>query len=444
MKQIESPLHMSIARKIIRVGLAFGALALSLLNVTAHAQMGNVNNGRTLFEGEAQCGSCHGTTPNIDFRARSATTLPILNSAISNNRGGMLIVSFLSQAQRADIVAYINAYIANPDAGSGTTMQSQTITFPVVNTFVWNSAGVTLAATASSGLPVSYAVPFGSCTVSGNRLTAFGSGTCTIAATQAGNASFNPAATVTRTVTVGVGDFSDMWWAGQAQNGWGMSIQQRGTTQFNAIYVYDTAGQPRWYVMPGGAWNNNFTSYSGPVYQPRSAPFNAYNPASFVVGAAAGNVTLNYTADGRMTMQYTIAGTTGSKVMERQTFAGNSAPLTANALWWNPAENGWGINVAQQQGNLFAVWYTYGADGNAFWFVLPAGSWSGNNYEGTLYSTTGSSWFGTYDPAALKVNNVGSLRLSFTDIQNGAAQKAAMTYTVNGVTQTKNIERQPF
>ena len=428
-----------ISRLLVIVGLVMISVA------TASAQTAAINNGRVLYEGEAQCGGCHhGVAPNIDSLARSATQLSILNSAINNNRGGMSIVSFLTQAQRSDIVAYITAYIANPNAGSGQVAQSQTINFPVPSSFNWNSAGINLGATASSGLPVSYSITFGSCTLNGNRLTAFGTGTCTVAANQAGNTSFTAAAPVSRTVTVGVGDFSDMWWAGAAQDGWGMSIQQRGTTQFNAIYVYDTAGQPRWYVMPGGQWNANSTSYSGLVYQPRSAPFSNYNPASFVVGASSGNVTLNYTADGKMTMQFTIAGTTGSKVMERQTFAGGTAPVTANALWWNPAENGWGINVAQQQGNLFAVWYTYGADGNAFWFVLPAGSWTGNTFEGTLYNTTGSSWFGVYDPSQLKVNNVGTLRLAFSDIQSGAAQKATMTYTVNGVTQTKNIERQPF
>lgn len=424
-------------------------LTLTLISIaTASAQTAAINNGRVLFEGEAQCGGCHGITPNIDSNARSATQLSILNSAINNNRGGMSIVSFLSQSQRADIVAYINAYIANPNAGSGQVAQSQTILFPVISSFVWNSDGINLGATASSGLPVRYSVISGNCTLEDNRLRAFGTGTCAITASQEGNASFSPASQVTRTVTVGVGDFSDMWWAGAAQNGWGMSIQQRGTTQFNAIYIYDTAGQPRWYVMPGGQWNANFTSYSGPVYQPRSAPFNNYNPQSFVVGASSGTVTLNFTADGKFTMQYSIninnSIITGAKVMERQTFAGNTAPLTANALWWNPSENGWGINIAQQQGNLFAVWYTYGLDGVAAWFVLPAGTWTGNTFEGTLYNTTGSSWFGIYDPSLLKVNNVGSLRLSFSDIQNGAAQKASMTYTVNGVTQTKNIERQPF
>src|SRR5476651_1938357 len=39
-------------------------------------------------------------------------------------------------------------------------------------------------------------------------------------------------------------DYSDMWWAGESENGWGMSITQHGSIQFIALYVYDNAGKP--------------------------------------------------------------------------------------------------------------------------------------------------------------------------------------------------------
>ena len=32
-------------------------------------------------------------------------------------------------------------------------------------------------------------------------------------------------------------------------------------------------------------------------------------------------------------------------------------------IWWNPAESGWGITIADHETQLFAVWYTYRADG---------------------------------------------------------------------------------
>lgn len=75
---------------------------------------------------------------------------------------------------------------------------TQLITFA---TIVSSSSGTTiLAATASSGLPVVFSVLSGPASLSGNTLTINGPGTITIAADQAGNASYLPAPQITQTV----------------------------------------------------------------------------------------------------------------------------------------------------------------------------------------------------------------------------------------------------
>lgn len=235
-------------------------------------------------------------------------------------------------------------------------------------------------------------------------------------------------------------DYSDMWWAGAAENGWGVSITQHGNTQFIVLYIYDAAGNPVWYVMPGGAWSVDFGTYAGSLYRPTSAPFSAYDPAQFKANAPVGNATLTYTGVNSATLAYTIDGVSGTKKISRQSFGNGEAPLQVRDLWWNPAENGWGVNIAQQGGQLFPVWYTYDAAGKDTWFVVPGGSWNGNSFTGDMYATTGSAWLGTaYNAAALAVNKVGSMKLDFLD-----AGHATMTYTVNGVTQAKTIGRQPF
>ena len=61
---------------------------------------------------------------------------------------------------------------------------------------------ITLSATASSGLPVTFSVTSGPGTVSGNSLTITGAGTVVVAANQAGNASYSAAATVSHTIVV--------------------------------------------------------------------------------------------------------------------------------------------------------------------------------------------------------------------------------------------------
>lgn len=77
---------------------------------------------------------------------------------------------------------------------------AQSITFagPADTT---SDGDLTASATASSGLPVSFAAS-GVCTVDGATVHPTGAGTCTITASQAGSEDFTPAADVTRTVTV--------------------------------------------------------------------------------------------------------------------------------------------------------------------------------------------------------------------------------------------------
>src|SRR6185369_6445380 len=47
--------------------------------------------------------------------------------------------------------------------------------------------------------------------------------------------------------TAGV-NYTDLWWGGASESGWGIAITQQATTMFLAWYVYDAAAKPMWYV----------------------------------------------------------------------------------------------------------------------------------------------------------------------------------------------------
>jgi hypothetical protein len=80
--------------------------------------------------------------------------------------------------------------------------QNQTIDFPAIGA-QWTTNILTLSATASSGLPVSFAVGSGPATISNGTTLAFsGAGTVSIVASQAGNGSWNPAPNVTNSFSV--------------------------------------------------------------------------------------------------------------------------------------------------------------------------------------------------------------------------------------------------
>ena len=98
--------------------------------------------------------------------------------------GGGLVSIQATQAGNA------SSYAAAVPATQSFTVseKNQTITFPAVPNHTVGDAPFSLNATASSGLPVSYAVTSGSATVSGNVVTITGAGTVSIEATQAGNA----------------------------------------------------------------------------------------------------------------------------------------------------------------------------------------------------------------------------------------------------------------
>ncbi len=79
---------------------------------------------------------------------------------------------------------------------------SQTISFTAPENQVYGGGPVTLSASATSGLPVSFSVVSGPATVSGNLATLTGPGIVTIAAAQAGDATYTAAPAVNQSFTV--------------------------------------------------------------------------------------------------------------------------------------------------------------------------------------------------------------------------------------------------
>ena len=92
-------------------------------------------------------------------------------------------------------------------SGSNTfqiTPANQTITFAKPADRALNAPDFNLTATASSGLPVTYTVNSGPCTVTGATVHLTGTaGTCSITASQSGNADYNAAPSVTQTFGIG-------------------------------------------------------------------------------------------------------------------------------------------------------------------------------------------------------------------------------------------------
>ncbi len=150
------------------------------------------------------------------------------------------------------------------------------------------------------------------------------------------------------------------------------------------------------------------------------------------------------------TLRYTVNGVEVNKGIQRQVFGTRAAacfPTTESRatttnyqdLWWNPAESGWGINLAHQDNTVFATLFTYDSSGRDLWLVMSAGSRQGDgSYLGDLYRTAGPV-FNASPFTGVTTATVGTMRLSFSDGNNGT-----LSYTYNGIAVTKAITRQIF
>jgi len=148
---------------------------------------------------------------------------------------------------------------------------------------------------------------------------------------------------------------------------------------------------------------------------------------------------------GRFSVRLTVTDNTGlaSATISAIDVAAASPAPNFQGLWWNtPAESesGWGINFAHQGDVIFATWFTYDANGKAWWLSMTANRTAANTFTGTLYRTTGPPLSAVpFNPAQVQRTAVGVATLTFADGNNGS-----FDYAVNGIAQTKQITREVF
>lgn len=150
-----------------------------------------------------------GPTYNVTATATSGLTVSF---AIDASASGICSISGSAVSFLAAGTCTINANQAgNANYSAAAQMQqsftvgqgSNVITFPPLGDTPFTSAPPTLAATASSGLAISYASnSTGVCTVTGGAISFVAVGTCSINASQAGDANFTAATSVSQTFAV--------------------------------------------------------------------------------------------------------------------------------------------------------------------------------------------------------------------------------------------------
>jgi hypothetical protein len=243
-----------------------------------------------------------------------------------------------------------------------------------------------------------------------------------------------------------------LWWDFE-ESGWGVNFAHQGDVLFATLFVYDASGAPMWLVMSGGAKQSGDV-FSGELYRTTGPAFDAnpFAPLTLANVTRVGTMTARFAGD-TAELSYSVNGRAVAKRIKKQVFgaaaadchpvAGDRGALANHqVLWWNPAESGWGINVTQQGDIVFATLFTYGRDGQGLWLVMPAGARQPDaSFAGDLYRTAGHPFDQIPFPplGAEDITRVGAMRLGFTDGTHGQ-----LTYTFDGATVMKSIERQVF
>ena len=131
-------------------------------------------------------------------------------------------------------------------------------------------------------------------------------------------------------------------------------------------------------------------------------------------------------------------------LVEPAVFPPPTRPLTTyTGLWYTPSESGWGISLTQSPTyGLFGTWYVYDAANRPEWYTLQEGRWTSfTTWTATVYRTSGPFLAApAFDPRFVMIAPVGTATFDFA-IRPGLESRAQFTYTVNGVTGTKSIER---
>jgi mono/diheme cytochrome c family protein len=428
----------------------------------------NVARGQSIYE--SVCIACHGPA--------SANVYGILTTG-ANNPDAILaawrrvpamnaLASTYSAQDRSDIAAYLGSFLppsgeirastAQVDFGAqavGTRSATRTVTisnftgsvtiggvatndaaeFPLVRD---TCSGATLAAGAACELDVAFSP------------ATLGPRGATIMVSNSGVV--NPVAFD----AIGTGaaasapvNYQGLWWTA-TESGWGMNVAHQGDLIYLTWYTYDAAGKASWLAML--ATRTASGAYVGTVLEVRGSPYNVvpYSVAAKSV-TTVGTGTLSFAGQTSGTFTYTAKGVTATKPITRFSLGGPvptctyapapdlGAATNYQDLWWNAAEDGWGLNVTHEGTSIYATWYTYDADGSPLWIASLMAPSGPHAWPGPLLRATGPAFGPAFDPAQVHLATVGTATITFPD-----GNSAAWSFTLNAFSGTKTMTRTLF
>jgi hypothetical protein len=108
--------------------------------------------------------------------------------------------------------------------------------------------------------------------------------------------------------------------------------------------------------------------------------------------------------------------------------------------YWDASEPGWGYNLTHQGDVLYGTWYSYADDGKPMFLTVEGRLGDDGSFSGPVYRIAGTPFqLINGSQAFTAVTEVGAATMSFD-----ASGKLALEYSVDGTTQSKQLERFTF
>ena len=93
-------------------------------------------------------------------------------------------------------------------------------------------------------------------------------------------------------------DYSDLWWVGPAEDGWGVNFIQQGDIIFATFFVYGPDSTARWFVAPAmrptGTQPSTGHRFSGDLYQTTGPWFGGTFDPTQVAGSVVGTAMVTF------------------------------------------------------------------------------------------------------------------------------------------------------
>jgi hypothetical protein len=277
-----------------------------------------------------------------------ATATPVGGGTYVYNPPAGTVLNLGSQTLSVQFTPTSSNYA--PSTGSATlqvNQGSQTINFPIIPAQMYGAGQLTLSATASSGLPVSYKVTSGPATVSGSTLTITGTGSVTVQASQTGSAQYTAATPVAQTFAVNP-EATTVTWSNPAAITYGTALSAK---QLNATATPVSTGTYAYTPASGTVLNAGTQTLSVQFTPNKSLYATSTGSATLQVNQASQKITFTQKAptSAQYGSSFTVVATAGSG--SAVVFTSSGVCTNAGATFTMGNSAGTCTVIANQSGN---------------------------------------------------------------------------------------------